>query len=132
MSYSQYIIDCRQIKYTTLLTYVGSRYSALLIPHSPGAPFDLASDSSFSEILMHFVQEKSACTFSTICFAVQAICHILIDIMKIIYLFVVYFRAYMRNWTRCCCPVFYKGREECLAVCQLQSHLCECRKDLLF
>ena len=38
---------------------LGSRFIALLLPHSPGAPFDLATDQYLSALLKSFVREKS-------------------------------------------------------------------------
>jgi len=37
----------------------GSRFIALLLPHSPGAPFDLATDQYLSALLRSFIREKS-------------------------------------------------------------------------
>ena len=46
-----------------VLLSTGSRYAALLIPHSPGAPYDLLHDIDFGEILMHFWQERSKISY---------------------------------------------------------------------
>lgn len=37
------------------------RYSCLLIPHSPGAVFDLSDDKDLGQILKNFIKEKSKC-----------------------------------------------------------------------
>jgi len=42
----------------TLQTIDPHRYSCLLIPHSPGAPFDLAEDKDLGQILKKFHQGK--------------------------------------------------------------------------
>ena len=41
------------------MVVVASRYSAVVIPHAPGAVVDLAKDKSMGEILTNFVQEDS-------------------------------------------------------------------------
>ncbi|GFY57944.1 glutamine amidotransferase-like class 1 domain-containing protein 1 [Trichonephila inaurata madagascariensis] len=42
----------------SLQTIDPHRYSCLLIPHSPGAAFDLCNDKDLGQILKNFIQEK--------------------------------------------------------------------------
>ncbi|CAL1283648.1 unnamed protein product [Larinioides sclopetarius] len=42
----------------SLQTIDPHRYSCLLIPHSPGAAFDLCGDKDLGQILKNFIQEK--------------------------------------------------------------------------
>ncbi|XP_015913383.1 glutamine amidotransferase-like class 1 domain-containing protein 1 [Parasteatoda tepidariorum] len=42
----------------SLQTIDPHRYSCLLIPHSPGAAFDLCNDEDLAQILKNFIQEK--------------------------------------------------------------------------
>ncbi|KFM77592.1 hypothetical protein X975_19022, partial [Stegodyphus mimosarum] len=42
----------------SLQTIDPHRYSCLLIPHSPGAAFDLSDDKDLAQILQNFIQEK--------------------------------------------------------------------------
>lgn len=42
----------------SLQTVDPHRYSCLLIPHSPGAAFDLSNDPDLTQILKNFIQEK--------------------------------------------------------------------------
>lgn len=42
----------------SLQTIDPHRYSCLLIPHSPGAPFDLSDDKDLGQILKNFIKER--------------------------------------------------------------------------
>ena len=58
-SLKQYVLFCEVRYKIKLLLFPASRFSAILIPSSPGALYDLAENEIMAGLLNRFIEQKS-------------------------------------------------------------------------